>query len=329
MPSSPGGSLLTPSFRQTFARFGNVAALLVALGLLFAFFLWQVPTFASPANLSTLARQAAIVALAAMGMTFVIISGGIDLSVGSAVALVSVVIAWFLRAGYDPALALGMGLLAGGACGLLNGVLVSGLKVTPFIVTLGTLLLFRGVAKWIGEEKKIDADLTWLNDLLRVLGEEEKWKLFPEGVWLTILLAIALAAILRGTRFGRNVMAVGGNEQATRYAGIDVGKVRLAVYILMGFFVGLAGLMQFARLSVGDPTVAVGLELDVIAAVVIGGASLSGGQGSILGTIIGVLIMATIRAGCSQMGLSNYIQEIVTGGIIIAAVALDRVRSSK
>lgn len=262
-------------------------------------------------------------------MTFVIISGGIDLSVGSAVALVSVVIAWFLRAGYDPLIALTMGAVAGSLCGLLNGTLITGLKVTPFIVTLGTLLLFRGVAKWIGEEKKIDANLSWLNDLLRVLGKEEKWKIFPEGVWLTIVLALLLAAILRGTRFGRNVMAVGGNEQAARYAGVGVGKVRLAVYILMGFFVGLAGLMQFARLSVGDPTVAVGLELDVIAAVVIGGASLSGGQGSILGTIIGVLIMATIRAGCSQMGLSNYIQEIVTGGIIIAAVALDRIRSRR
>lgn len=311
------------------SRFGNVAGLVVALGLLFAFFLWQVPTFASPYNLETLARQATIVGLAALGMTFVIISGGIDLSVGSAVALVSVVVAWFLRAGYDPVVAVMMGVLAGSICGALNGSLITGLKVTPFIVTLGTLLLFRGVAKWIGEEKKIDADLTWINEILRVLGKDEKWKVFPEGVWLAIVLAVLLALVLKGTRFGRNVMAVGGNEQAARYAGVSVGRVRLGVYVLMGVFVGLAGLMQFARLSVGDPTVAVGLELDVIAAVVIGGASLSGGQGSILGTMIGVLIMATIRAGCSQMGLSNYIQEIVTGGIIIAAVALDRVRSRR
>jgi len=317
------------------SRYANVAGLLLALAAIFLFFWTQIVntegihTFAKPENLQLIARQATIVGLAALGMTFVIISGGIDLSVGSAVALVSVVIAWFLRAGYDPAVALMMGLVAGAACGLLNGSLITGLKVTPFIVTLGTLLIFRGVAKWIGDEKKIDADLTWLNDLLRVLGKDEKWKVFPEGVWMTILLAVFLALVLRSSRFGRNVMAVGGNEQATRYAGVAVGKVRLAVYILMGFFVGMAGLMQFTRLSVGDPTVAQGLELDVIAAVVIGGASLSGGQGSIFGTIIGVLIMATIRAGCSQMGLSNYIQEIVTGGIIVAAIGLDRLRSRR
>jgi len=317
------------------SRYANVAGLLLALAAIFLFFWTQIVntegihTFAKPENLQLIARQATIVGLAALGMTFVIISGGIDLSVGSAVAFVLVVLAWFLRAGYDPAVALMMGLVAGAACGLLNGSLITGLKVTPFIVTLGTLLIFRGVAKWIGDEKKIDADLTWLNDLLRVLGKDEKWKVFPEGVWMTILLAVFLALVLRSSRFGRNVMAVGGNEQATRYAGVAVGKVRLAVYILMGFFVGMAGLMQFTRLSVGDPTVAQGLELDVIAAVVIGGASLSGGQGSIFGTIIGVLIMATIRAGCSQMGLSNYIQEIVTGGIIVAAIGLDRLRSRR
>lgn len=322
-------------FLSWLSRYANVAGLLLALAAIFLFFWTQIVntegihTFAKPENLQLIARQATIVGLAALGMTFVIISGGIDLSVGSAVALVSVVIAWFLRAGYDPAVALMMGLVAGAACGLLNGSLITGLKVTPFIVTLGTLLIFRGVAKWIGDEKKIDADLTWLNDLLRVLGKDEKWKIFPEGVWITILLAVFLALILKNARFGRNVMAVGGNEQASRYAGVGVGKVRLAVYVLMGFFVGMAGLMQFTRLSVGDPTVAQGLELDVIAAVVIGGASLSGGQGSIMGTIIGVLIMATIRAGCSQMGLSNYIQEIVTGGIIVAAIGLDRLRSRR
>lgn len=309
------------------SRYANVAGLLVALAFIFGFFWWQVPTFASATNLETLARQATIVTLAALGMTFVIISGGIDLSVGSAVALVSVVIAWCLRDGLSPAVAVLAGVAAGALCGALNGGLIAKLRVTPFIVTLGTLLLFRGMAKWIGEEKKIDAPLTWVNDLLRVLAKNERWKIFPEGVWLAIMLAVGMALVLNRTSFGRNVLAVGGNEQASRYAGISVDRVRLSVYTLMGVFIGLAGLMQFARLSVGDPTVAVGLELDVIAAVVIGGASLSGGQGTVLGTIIGVMIMATIRAGCSQMGLSNFVQEMVTGGIIILAVALDRFRA--
>lgn len=304
-----------------------MAGLLLALALIFGFFRWQVPTFASATNLETLARQATIVTLAALGMTFVIISGGIDLSVGSAVALVSVVIAWCLREGLHPALAVICGIAAGGICGAFNGGLIAKLRVTPFIVTLGTLLLFRGMAKWIGEEKKIDAPLTWVNELLRVLAKNERWKIVPEGVWMAIALAVAMALVLNRTSFGRNVLAVGGNEQAARYAGISVDRVRIAVYTLMGFFMGLAGLMQFARLSVGDPTVAVGLELDVIAAVVIGGASLSGGQGTVFGTLIGVMIMATIRAGCSQMGLSNFVQEMVTGGIIILAVALDRLRT--
>lgn len=309
------------------ARYGNIGALVLAWALVFGFFLSQVPTFASPANLETLARQATIVSLAALGMTFVIISGGIDLSVGSLVALVSVVIAWSLREGHSPAASMLAGIAAGAIGGALNGALITRLKVTPFIVTLGTLLIFRGAAKWIGEEKKIDADLTWLNDLLRVLGKDEKWKLVPEGVWLAILLAVLMALVLRSTRFGRHVLAVGGNEEAARYAGISVSGVRMAVYTLMGAFVGMAGLMQFARLSVGDPTVAEGLELDVIAAVVIGGASLNGGQGSILGTMLGVAIMATIRAGCSQMGMPNYVQQIVTGAIIVLAVALDRIRT--
>ena len=319
--------------RSIWSRYGNLAGLLAALAAIFIFFWMQivnaegVHTFAEPANLQTLARQSTIVALAALGMTFVIVSGGIDLSVGSVVAVVTVVIAWFLKEGYSPVLALAAGVFAGSLCGALNGVLITKLRVVPFIVTLGTLLLVRGVAKGLGHEQKIDAPLTWLNDLLRVLGKDERWLVFPEGVWLTLLLAIAMAAVLNRTRFGRHVMAVGGNEEAARYSGISVERVRLMVYVLMGAFAGLAGLMQFARLSVGDPTVAVGLELDVIAAVVIGGASLSGGQGSILGTMIGVMIMATIRAGCSQMGLSNWVQEIVTGSIIIVAVALDRLRT--
>jgi ribose/xylose/arabinose/galactoside ABC-type transport system permease subunit len=310
-------------------RFASVAGLLAALGLIFGFFWWQVPSFGSAANLETLARQATIVALAALGMTFVIVSGGIDLSIGSAVALVTVAIAWCLREGYSPGAALITGLITGSLCGLLNGLLITRLRVTPFIVTLGTLLLFRGLAKWIGEEKKIDAPLTWLNDLLQVLGKEEKWQIFPAGVWLTVALAVLMAAVLRHTTLGRSVLAVGGNEEAARYSGVSVEGVRLRVFLLMGFFVGLAGLMLFARLSVGDPTVAVGLELDVIAAVVIGGASLSGGQGTIFGTIVGVLIMSTIRAGCSQMAMPNYVQEIVTGSIIVAAVALDRIRARR
>jgi len=151
----------------------------------------------------------------------------------------------------------------------------------------------------------------------------------PSGVWLMILLALATAGMLRYTRLGRHIFAVGSNEQTARLCGIAVERVKVIVYILNGAAAGLAGLLQFSRLTVGDPTVASGLELDVIAAVVIGGGSLSGGEGSILGTIVGALIMTVIRSGCSQMGLRNCVQEIVTGAIIVLAVALDRLRHRK
>jgi ribose/xylose/arabinose/galactoside ABC-type transport system permease subunit len=150
--------------------------------------------------------------------------------------------------------------------------------------------------------------------------------LVPIGVWLMVVFAVGVSVLLRYTRFGRHVFAVGSNELTARLCGVAVERTKVLVYTLGAMFAGLAGLLQFSRLTVGDPTVAVGLELDVIAAVVIGGGSLSGGEGSVLGSIVGALIMTTIRSGCSQMGLPNWVQEIVTGTIIVLAVAVDRLR---
>jgi ribose transport system permease protein len=191
------------------------------------------------------------------------------------------------------------------------------------------LLVVRGAAKGLAHEQKIDVDpdaLHWLEELLAVLPAEKRWLVVPVGVWLTIGLAVGVAALLRYTRLGRHTFAIGSNELTARLCGVAVERVKVTIYVIGGAFAGLAGLLQFSRLTVGDPTVATGLELDVIAAVVIGGGSLSGGEGSVLGSIVGALIMAVIRSGCSQMGLPNWVQEIVTGGIIVAAVALDRWR---
>ena len=310
--------------------FKNLIGLAVAWGVVFGAFCLLVPNnFASARNLETLSRQSAIVSICALGMTYVIICGGIDLSVGSIAAFVSVVIAWFLRAGYPPLPSLAFGLLAGAFCGLVNGLLITRLKVGPFIVTLGTLLIVRGAAKGLGHEQKIDAPLTWIKDLLAALPKGREWQLAPAGVWITLLLAGIMAMALAYTRFGRHVVAVGSNEQAARLCGVPVERVKAWVYVLSGVFAGLAGVLLFSRLTVGDPTVAQGMELDVIAAVVIGGASLSGGQGGIAGTLIGALIMSTIRAGGSQMGLPNWVQEIVTGTIIVLAVALDGLRKRR
>jgi ribose transport system permease protein len=162
-------------------------------------------------------------------------------------------------------------------------------------------------------------------DLLAALPRGSWW-IFPIGVWLLIVLALLTGGFLSFTRMGKHIVAIGSNENTARLCGIRVERVKLFVYTLAGASAGIAGLLQFSRLTVGDPTVAAGLELDVIAAVVIGGGSLSGGEGSILGSVVGALIMTVIRSGCSQIGLPNWVQEIVTGIIIVVAVAVDRLR---
>lgn len=307
----------------------NVIGLVVAWIAIFAFFAVKVPSFATVSNMELLARQGTIVAMAALGMTYVIVSAGIDLSVGSVVAFVSVVIAALLQAHYSPVVALVGGIAAGVLAGLVNGLLITKLKVGPFIITLGTLLAVRGVAEGLAHEQKIDAPMNWLDGMLAVLPPDKKWQIFPWGVWLMLVLALAVSLALKHTKFGRHVVAIGSNEQAARLCGVPVDRVKISVYALGGLFAGLAGLCQFSRLTIGDPTVATGLELDVIAAVVIGGASLSGGEGSILGSLLGGLIMATIQAGSTGMDLPNWVQKIVTGAIIVLAVALDRLRTRK
>lgn len=298
-----------------------------ALILVYAIFaVIAPPSFVSLKNLELIVRQTTIVGIASLGMTLVIIGGGIDLSVGSIVALVTVVIAWLLMAGSSPILAALGGVFAGLVCGFINGALITRLKLVPFIITLGTLLVYRGCAKGLAHEQKIDAPLSWINELLAALKPEHTCMIVPGGVWLLTLLAIIVALVLRYTRFGLYTFSIGSNEQAARLCGVPIEKVKLLIYGISGLFAGFAGLMQFSRLTVGDPTVAQGLELDVIAAVVIGGGSLAGGEGSVLGTILGALIMTVIRSGCTQMGLSNWVQEIVTGIIIVVAVVLDRMR---
>lgn len=303
-----------------------------SLGLVAVFLLFSVigpESFRSPRNLETIARQTTIVGMGALGMTLVIIMGGIDLSVGSMVALGTVVIAAHLAAGGEvpsPLAAIALAVLVCAACGLLNGLLITRLGVVPFIVTLGMMLVVRGAAKGLSREQKIDAPETWLNDILASLAPEHRWMFVPPGVWILVVLALLTAMALRYTRLGRHIFAIGSSEPTARLCGVPVNRVKNLVYTFAGGFAGLAGLMQFSRLTVGDPTVAVGLELDVIAAVVIGGGSLAGGEGSVLGSLLGALIMSVIRSGCSQMGLANWVQEIITGLIIVAAVALDRLR---
>ena len=304
------------------SRFAPLLGLFAVYGL---FAILGPDSFSSGRNLETIARQTAIVGTAALGMTLVIIAGGIDLSVGSIIALTTVTIAASLQADLSPLVAALIGILTGALCGLVNGLIITRFRVVPFIVTLGTLLLVRGIAKGLASEQKIDAPLTYLIDLLAALSRGAWW-IFPPGVWLLLILALLTGGFLAYTRPGKHIVAIGSNENTARLCGIRVEATKLLIYTLAGTSAGIAGLLQFSRLTVGDPTVAVGLELDVIAAVVIGGGSLSGGEGSVLGSVVGALIMTVIRSGCSQMGLPNWVQEIVTGIIIVVAVAVDRLR---
>jgi len=300
---------------------------LVALIVLYVLLAVLVPdTFPTAGNVRTMIRQTTVVGIAALGMTLVVILGGIDLSVGSTVALTTVVIAYLLQAGVSPMMAAAGGVMMGAACGVFNGVLITSLRVMPFIVTLGAMGIIRGAAKGLAHEQKIDAPVTWLNNLIAELPDGSRWQLLPPGVWLLVILAVVVTVLLRYTRFGRHVFAVGSNEQTARLCGVNVPGVKVAVYVISSALAGIAGIMQFSRLTVGDPTVANGLELDVIAAVVIGGGTLSGGEGSILGSIVGAMLMTEIKTGGTHLGLSNWVQEIITGVIIIVAVALDRLR---
>ena len=279
-------------------------------------------------NLKSVATQSVIVALGAMGMTLIIISGGIDLSAASNIALSSVITAFAINAGFPPLLAIFLGVITGGLIGLANGSLITSLRLVPFIVTLGMLGIARGIAKWIAGNQKIDAPLTWVNELM-AKSPRPSWLLMAPGVWMMIIFAVVMAIILRYSVFGRHIFAIGSNEATARLCGIRIKRTKIIIYSLAGLFCGLGGVMGFSRLTVGDPTVAVGLELDIIAAVVIGGGSLSGGSGSILGSMIGVFIMSFLRNGCTMMGWPNYIQEIIIGAIIVVAVALDQIRHRK
>lgn len=307
-----------------------LAALGPAIGLAFAVALFsalQFKTFVTVDNFVIMLQQTAVIAAAAIGMTVIIVAGGIDLAVGSTVALVSVVIAKLMIAwNWGPLPAMLGGLGAGAACGLVTGLLVTRLKLMPFIITLGLMGVWRGLAKEVADKQPIyPPEPTWLNKLME-MGESGA---LPAGVWIAFGLAALVALVLRFTRFGRHVFAIGSNEHTARLCGVPIDRQKTLVYVVGGLFAGVAGVLQFAYLTGGDPTTAVGLELNVIAAVVIGGASLNGGQGTVFGSLIGALIMSVVANGCTKLGLDNHIQEIVTGIIIIVAVLLDHLRQRK
>ncbi len=293
---------------------------LLAVVIVYAVFAALTPdTFLRTQNLLTMARQTVVVAICALGMTMVIVTGGIDLSTGSLVALTTVIVARMLTSGSGPVVAVSVGLLVAAVVGAAIGTLVGRFRMMPFVVTLGAMTILRGAAKGLADEQKIDCDPRGLDKLLSA-------DVTAPGLWIALALAIAVATMLAYTRFGRHVFAVGSNEAAARLCGIDPARVKILVYAASSFLFGVAGVMELSTLTVGDPTDSIGLELDVIAAVVIGGAPLAGGDGSVVGSVLGALLMTVIKTGAVHKGMPSFSQEIVTGIIIVVAVAIDRAR---
>jgi ribose transport system permease protein len=314
---------MTRTLRRFLAKGGPFIGLILVVAL-FALPAETRGYFLTYHNFKIIFTQSVIVSVGALGMTLIIVSGAIDLSVGSTVALTGVGAALLIQRGWGTPAVVAVAIGLGALVGLVNGTATAALRMPSFIITLGMLGIGRGTAKWLADNQTVNYDSSPLNTWMTT-ARPGSYAL-PAGVWVAVGLALATSLLLKRTVFGRHVFALGSNEAAARLCGVPTIRLQILVFTLAGCFFGLAGIFQLSRLRVGDPTVAIGLELDVIAAVIIGGASLSGGSGTILGSIIGALIMAVLRNGSQQMGWPNYFQEIIIGLVIIAAVFLDRFR---
>ena len=297
-------------------QYGTVLAL-VALSAV----LWTLtPHFLTVPNLLNIAQQTSINAIVAVGMTYVVVSGGIDLSVGSIVALSGVVLGAALQSGHALPFALALALGTGVACGLSNGALISFGRLPPFIVTLGMMSIARGAALLFTEGRPVSGFEPGFRSLAtgHVGG-------VPAPIVATILVYLVAYAVLTRTTFGRYVYAIGGNEEATRLAGVTVRLHKTIIYAVSGLASAVAAVILTARLNSAQPIAGMMYELDAIAATVIGGTSLMGGEGTLAGTLIGALIMGVLRNGLNLLGVSSFLQQIVIGGVIVGAVLVDTV----
>ncbi|RAZ69359.1 ribose ABC transporter permease [Planococcus maitriensis] len=283
------------------------------------------PSFLSMSNILNVLRQVSINALIAFGMTFVILTGGIDLSVGSILALTGAVTAGMMASGIDPILAMLLGLFLGAVLGAINGVIIAKGKVAPFIATLATMTIYRGLTLVYTEGRPVSG-----------LGDSMAFQMLGKGYFLGIPVPVVtmivsfgiLYFILKKTTFGRRVYAVGGNEEASVLSGINADRIKIYVYSLVGALAALASLILTSRLNSAQPTAGNMFELDAIAAVVLGGTSLTGGRGWIVGTLIGALIIGVLNNGLNLIGVSSFFQQVVKGAVILLAVLLDRKKTA-
>ena len=294
---------------------------LLALVVLVVFVTIMNPNFLAPANLLNLLRQVSTNALIAFGMTFVIITGGIDLSVGSTLALSSALMAGMIASGLNPVLAMGMGLLLGAFLGACNGVMITKGKMAPFIATLATMTIYRGLTLVYTDGNPI----TGIGDsfIFKYMGRGYLFGI-PFPVVVMLLFFGVLYVLLHKMTFGRKTFALGGNEKAAFIAGIKSDRIKIAIYSISGLMAAVAGIIITSRLNSAQPTAGNAYEMDAIASVVLGGTSLSGGRGRLVGTLIGALIIGTLNNGLNLLGVSSFYQQVVKGVVIIIAVLLDR-----
>lgn len=298
----------------------------LALILLIVFVTVLNHSFISPNNLLNLLRQLTVNGFIAFGMTFVILTGGIDLSVGSILALTSVIfVGLFTQMGVPVFVALLIAILLGAVLGFVNGVFITKGKLAPFIVTLATMTIYRGLTLVYTDGRPIAGDRD--SYLFEFLGRGLILKI-PFQVILFFIIFIILSIVLRKTAFGRKVYAVGGNEKASFIAGIKTDKVKIAIYTISGVMASIAGLILTSRLNSAGPQAGVSYEMDAIAVVVLGGTSMTGGKGSLTGTLIGVLIVGVLNNGLNLLGVSSFYQQIVKGIVILLAVLIDRKRNN-
>ncbi|MDY0094031.1 MAG: ABC transporter permease [Candidatus Vecturithrix sp.] len=298
--------------------------LILILVVLFVVLMIATDRFLTVQNLSNLVRQTSIIGIVALGMTFVIISAGIDLSVGAVVGLSSIVVALFLKTGMGIVLSVLLALAVGTLVGLINGIIVHNGKVTPFIATLGMMTIVRGLIMLVSGAKMVAGlpkSFTGFAQLT-IVG-------LPALFFVWLIVIILATIITKRTQFGRNVYAIGSNVEASRLSGIHIRNNIYRIYAISAFLSSVAGILLTARLGNGIPTAGSGYELDAIASAVVGGASLFGGEGSILGTVLGAILMATLRNGGNLLGINPFILEIAVGALIIFAVLLDQYNKRK
>lgn len=316
--------LATVMRSKYFASIKKQAAAFTSLFLMIIIFSLSAPYFLTINNFLTIGLQTAVIGIIAIGMTYVIITGGIDLSVGSIMAFSGMVVGVTVLNGAGTVVAVICGLVAGVACGLVNGLFISKAHLPPFISTLALMITLRGLSLTLTNGKPV---FIGLDAYAKIAGSRTLG--IPNPVIYLIVLCVLFAFILRRTVLGKAIYAIGSNEEAARLSGVNVARMKLFVYGLSGFLCAVSGVVLSSRLISAQPTEGNGYELEAIAAVIIGGASLSGGSGTIIGTIIGAFILGILRNGLNMLNVSGFWQQVMIGIVVLLAVLIDQRRKRR